>query len=168
MISKRWFSNAFSSWDTLLQVYFWWITAPKSPLPPSLPFLYSSALFPFLSACTSLNTLDPPPCPSPLVIFTPRSPWLPVVGYSKWLGGPSTSTACGDFAMGEDGWSVGWALLKGEWGGVGWGWRILSVDHHVGPGGLWWSTGSIGDPLISRIKEDMRPKCKGEDGHVVR
>lgn len=65
MISKRWFSNAFSSWDTLLQVYFWWITAPKSPLPPSLPFLCSSALFPFLSACTSLSSRSPQPPPRP-------------------------------------------------------------------------------------------------------
>lgn len=54
MISKQWFSDFFSSWDTLLQVYFW-CTAPKSLLPPDFPFLYSCALLPlFLSACALL------------------------------------------------------------------------------------------------------------------
>lgn len=31
---------------------------------------------------------------------------------------------------------MGWAVLKGGKGG-GEGMEVLSVDHHVGPGGLW-------------------------------
>lgn len=64
MISKRWFSHAFSSWDTLLQVYFGW-TLPPEPFATSFPFLCSSALFPFLSACTSLSSRGPRPPPPP-------------------------------------------------------------------------------------------------------
>lgn len=111
------------------------------------------------SALLSPSSVPAPSCKPPwslfltlLVIFRPRSLWLAAVGYSKWSGGPSISTACGDFAMGLD----GWGRTAGAWGAqcwrvkrVGWGWRILSVDHHLGPGGLWWSTGSIWEPLIS-------------------
>lgn len=152
-ISKQWFSNFFSSWDTLLQVYFLVDHCPPRALyHPDFPLLYSSALL-------SPSLVPAPSCKlprslflTPLVIFSPRSLWLLAVDYSKWLGGPSISTACGDFAMGLE----GWGRMAGAWGGqcwrangLGWGWRILSVDHHLGPGGLWWSTGSIWEPLIS-------------------
>lgn len=117
------------------------------------------------SALLSPSLVPAPSCKPPwslfltlLVIFRPRSLWLAAVGYSKWSGGPSISTACGDFAMGLD----GWGRTAGAWGAqcwrvkrVGWGWRILSVDHHLGPGGLWWSTGSIWEPLISWKKQDI-------------
>lgn len=70
---------------------------------------------------------------------------MSAVGYSKWWGGPSISTACGDFAKGLEGWGGrlerGVGVAEGERGGVGW--TIPSVDHHLGPGGLWWSTGSF-------------------------
>lgn len=89
----------------------------------------------------------------PVVISSPRSPWLSAVGYSTWLGGPSVSAACGDLARGLESWGRMAEVLGGQcWrvgNRVGRGWRILSVDHHLGPGGLWWSTGSIWEPLIS-------------------
>lgn len=83
------------------------------------------------SALLSPSSVPAPSCKPPwslfltlLVIFRPRSLWLAAVGYSKWSGGPSISTACGDFChgtgrLGEDGWSVGCAVLKGEEGGMG-------------------------------------------------
>lgn len=111
------------------------------------------------SALLSPSLVPAPSCKPPwslfltlLVIFRPRSLWLAAVGYSKWSGGPSISTACGDFAMGLDGWgrtAGAWVAQCWRVKRVGWGWRILSVDHHLGPGGLWWSTGSIWEPLIS-------------------
>lgn len=153
-----WFQSSgsqifFSSWDTLLQVHFWWITAPKNLLPVGFPFLYSFALLsPFLSARPSCKR----PWPlvlTPVVTSSPRSMWLSAFGY-KWLGAPPPRQHCmwwscqGTRRMGEDGWSVGRAVLKG--GEIGWdgGGEDLSVDHHLGPGGLWWSTGSVWELLI--------------------
>lgn len=159
MISKQWFSDFFSSWDTLLQVHFWWITAPKNLLPLGFPFLYSFALLsPLLSAR--------PPCKCPWPLFltpvatsSPRSMWLSALDYSKWLGAP-VSAACGGLARGLEGWrgggwSMGWAVLKG--GEIGWdvGGDDLPVDHHLGPGGLWWSTGSVWELLIPWKKQDI-------------
>lgn len=34
------------------------------------------------------------------------------------------------------GWGVA-GSAEGVVKGAEWGWRLLSVDHHVGPGGLW-------------------------------
>lgn len=82
------------------------------------------------------------PTPHASCDFQPQVPiWWSAVDYSKWLGGPSISTACVELAMGlkgwgEDGWNVGWAVLKGG-KRAGEGMELLSVDHHIGPGGLW-------------------------------
>lgn len=45
-----------------------------------------------------------------------------------------------DWKAGEEGWSVcvgGVGSAERVVKGAGWGRRILSVDHHLGPGGLW-------------------------------
>lgn len=77
---------------------------PRALFRPNFPLLCSSALL-------SPSLVPAPSCKlpwslflTPLMLFSPRSLWLLAVGYSKWLGGPSISTACGNFAMGWGGW----------------------------------------------------------------
>lgn len=115
MTSKQWFSNFFSPWDTLLQVYFWWITPPKSPLTTQISILCSSVLL-------SPSLVPVPPCKlswplflTPLVISSPNPCGCQLLVLASWLGGPSISTACGDLAMGPEGWG-GWLDCGGDGG----------------------------------------------------
>lgn len=111
MTSKQWFSN-FSHHGILCFRLGLVDHCPQEPSTALICHCCSSALL-------SLSLVPAPSCKppwplflTPLVIFSPRSLWLAAVGDSKWLGGPSISTACGDFALGLE----GWGRTAGAWG----------------------------------------------------
>lgn len=129
-VSKQWFSNFFSSWDTLLQVYFF----GGALYHPDYPFLHSCALLsPSLVPAPSCK-LPWSLCLTPLVIFRLRSLWLSaLVTASSWEApvlALHVMILLWDWKAGGGGLECGVGSAEG--GRAGWGWRVLSVDHHVG------------------------------------